>query len=291
MASRIINYHGNEKTYNKEAVDELLETKQDTLVIDTSLDSTSEHPVQNKAIANAIQLEADTRQHADDVLEGKMGDLNDLTTVAKTDLVTAINEVNEKVTPVDTAMSDTSEKPVQNKVIKEYVDDSVETLEEKHVADMQLETDTRHHVDDLLDERVTNLEDTLLPMDEVPTEDSEKPVKSGGTWDAIRFASVKVGETMFWPQFKTETRTVVSDSPFTYEINGVEHTVNPVTPATVELQIADNVPDGWRACDGTAVLDVVDYPELAEFFGSANITEDDKIWIPYCAKRIIKITY
>ena len=50
----------------------------------------------------------------------KIGDLTELTTEAKTDLVSAINEVNEhggaSVT-VDSALSDTSENPVQNKVI------------------------------------------------------------------------------------------------------------------------------------------------------------------------------
>ena len=277
MASRIINYHGNEKIYNKEAVDALLETKQDTLVIDTSLDSTSEHPVQNKAIANAIQLEADTRHHADDVLEGKMGDLNGLTTVAKTDLVTAINEVNEKVTPIDTAMSDTSEKPVQNKAIANAI---------------QLEADTRHHADDLLDERITNLEDTLLPMDEVPTEDSEKPVKSGGIYDAIQFASVKVGETMFWhlqDDSSPENREVHSDNPFVFNFKGQEMSVE-THDGNVQLCMLKDIPDGWHALDGTAELLATDYPDLAAFMPE-NVTTDGKIWLPYVQHKIIKVKY
>lgn len=235
MASRIINYHGNEKIYNKEAVNELLETKQDTLVIDTSLDSTSEHPVQNKAIANAIQLEADTRHHADDVLEGKMGDLNDLTTVAKTDLVTAINEVNEKV---------------------------------------------------------TNLEDTLLPMDEVPTEDSEKPVKSGGIYDAIQFASVKVGETMFWhlqDDSSPENREVHSDNPFVFNFKGQEMSVE-THDGNVQLCMLKDIPDGWHALDGTAELLATDYPDLAAFMPE-NVTTDGKIWLPYVQHKIIKVKY
>ena len=53
-------------------------------------------------------------------ITGKIGDLSALTTTAKTDLVSAINEINEhggaSVT-VDSALSDTSENPVQNKTI------------------------------------------------------------------------------------------------------------------------------------------------------------------------------
>ena len=55
-------------------------------------------------------------------IDSDMGSLNNLTTTAKTDLVSAINEVNEhsggggSVT-VDSALSDTSENPVQNKTI------------------------------------------------------------------------------------------------------------------------------------------------------------------------------
>ena len=54
------------------------------------------------------------------LIEGNIGDLSALTTTAKTDLVSAINEVNEhgggSVT-VDSELSTTSTNPVQNKVI------------------------------------------------------------------------------------------------------------------------------------------------------------------------------
>ena len=54
------------------------------------------------------------------LIEGNIGDLSALTTTAKTDLVSAINEVNEhggSTVTVDSALSDTSENPVQNKTI------------------------------------------------------------------------------------------------------------------------------------------------------------------------------
>ena len=58
------------------------------------------------------------------MIEGNIGNLADLTTEAKTDLVSAINEVNEhggvSVT-VDSELSTTSENPVQNKVVTSVI--------------------------------------------------------------------------------------------------------------------------------------------------------------------------
>ena len=55
------------------------------------------------------------------VITGNIGDLSTLTTETKTDLVSAINEVNEhgggSTVTVDDALSNVSENPVQNKVI------------------------------------------------------------------------------------------------------------------------------------------------------------------------------
>lgn len=317
MASRIINYHGGEKIYNKEKVDELLATKQDTLVIDTELDASSENAVQNKAIKEAIDTEAGKRAFQDGKLDAKIGDLNDLETVNKTSTVAAINELHDALLPIDTAMDDTSVHPVQNKTIKQYVDGKIDALEEKHDADMQLEADTRHHADDVLDAKIGDLDDlettdksstvaainelveTKLDdtdIDAVPTKDSENVPQSGCTFDAIRFASVKVGETMLWPQFTTESRVVKSGNTpegsgrFKFEIAGKDYDIT-VPEETLELKIADNVPDGWHALDGKAELLATDYPELAEFFGGSNVTTDGKIWLPYIPCKIIKVRY
>ena len=297
MAGRIINYLGNEQVYNKEKVDELLDNKQDTLEIDKVVSPNSTNPVENKAIAKAIktledkhdadlQEEATKRAEGDVELDAKIGDLTSLKTVAKTDVVAAINELHNDLLPIDTALDPDSTHAVENKAVYKGIKD----LEDKHDADMQLEADTRKHADDLLKERIDGIEEKLLPMDEVPMEDSEKPVKSRGIFDAIRFAGVKIGEIMDWPQFQIETRTMVSDNPLEFTFNGLVHNVA-VEPKDVELEIANNVPEGWRAMDGSVELDAATNQELADFFGGRNTTTDGKIWIPYLPRKIIKVAY
>ena len=319
MASRIINYLGNEQIYNKEKVDELLDNKQDKLEIDKVVSPNSTNPVENKAIAKAIKTledkhdadleEAATkRAEGDEELAGKIGNLTLLKTVAKTDVVTAINELHNDLLPIDTALDPDSTHAVENKAVykgikdledkhdkdvadlTKKINDDIKNLANHHDSDMQLEADTRHQADDLLDTRVTELETRLLPMDEAPTEDSEMPAKSGGIFDTIRFAGVKIGDIMDWPQFKTETRTMISDNPFEFTFNGLVHRVA-VEPKDVELEIADNVPEGWRAMNGSVELDAATNQELADFFGGRNTTTDGKIWIPYLPRKIIKVAY
>ena len=319
MAGRIINYLGNEQVYNKEKVDELLDNKQDTLEIDKVVSPNSTNPVENKAIAKAIktledkhdadlQEEATKRAEGDVELDAKIGDLTSLKTVAKTDVIAAINELHNDLLPIDTALDPDSTHAVENKAVYKGIKDledkhntdmqleadtrkhANDLLEKKHDADMQLEADTRKHADDLLEERIDGIEEKLLPMDEVPMEGSEKPVKSHGIFDAIRFAGVKIGEIMDWPQFQIETRSMVSDNPFEFTFNGLVHNVA-VEPKDVELEIADNVPEGWRAMDGSVELDAATNQELADFFGGRNTTTDGKIWIPYLPRKIIKVAY
>ena len=319
MASRIINYLGNEQIYNKEKVDELLDNKQDKLEIDKEVSPNSTNPVENKAIAKAIKIledkhdadleeEATRRAEGDEELDAKIGDLTSLKTVAKTDVVTAINELRNDLLPIDTALDPDSSHAVENKAVykgikdledkhdkdvtdlTKKIDDDIKNLANRHDRDMQLEADTRKHADALLEERIDGIEEKVLPMDEVPMEDSEKPVKSRGIFDAIHFAGVKIGEIMDWPQFKIETRTMISDNPFEFTFNGLVHNVA-VEPKDVELEIADNVPEGWRAMDGSVELDAATNQELADFFGGRNTTTDGKIWIPYLPHKIIKVAY
>ena len=319
MASRIINYLGNEQIYNKEKVDELLDNKQDKLEIDKEVSPNSTNPVENKAIAKAIKIledkhdadleeEATRRAEGDEELDAKIGDLTSLKTVAKTDVVTAINELRNDLLPIDTALDPDSSHAVENKAVykgikdledkhdkdvtdlTKKIDDDIKNLANRHDRDMQLEADTRKHADALLEERIDGIEEKVLPMDEVPMEDSEKPVKSRGIFDAIHFAGVKIGEIMDWPQFKIETRTMISDNPFEFTFNGLVHNVA-VEPKDVELEIADNVPEGWRAMDGSVELDAATNQELADFFGGRNTTTDGKIWIPYLPRKIIKVAY
>lgn len=299
MASRIINYLGNEQVYNKEKVDELLDNKQDKLEIDKVVSPNSTNPVENKAIAKAIktledkhdadlQEEATKRVEGDVELDAKIGDLTSLKTVAKTDVVTAINELHNDLLPIDTALDPDSSHAVENKAVYKGIKD----LEDKHDADMQLEADTRKHADDLLDTRVTELETHLLPMDEAPTEDSEVPAKSGGIFDAIRFASVRVGETMYWhlqDDSSPENREVHSNNPFVFNFKGQEVSVE-TQNGNVQLCVLKDVPDGWHALDGKAELNADDYPDLAAFMPE-NVTKDRKIWLPYVQHKIIKVKY
>lgn len=299
MASRIINYLGNEQIYNKEKVDELLDNKQDKLEIDKVVSPNSTNPVENKAIAKAIKTledkhdadleeEATKRAEGDEELAGKIGNLTSLKTVAKTDIVTAINELHNDLLPIDTVLDPDSTHAVENKVVYKGIKD----LEDKHDADMQLEADTRHQADDLLDTRVTELETRLLPMNEAPTEGSEMPAKSGGIFDAIRFASVRVGETMYWhlqDDSSPENREVHSNNPFVFTFKGQEVSVEP-RDGNVQLCVLKNVPDGWHALDGKAELNADDYPDLAAFMPE-NVTTDGKIWLPYVQHKIIKVKY
>ena len=211
------------------------QAKQDKLTFDDTPTHSSNNPVTSSGIKDYV-----------DEITGQLGDLN---TPAES-LVTAINQLEGKYKEPDTAMSDTSENAVQNKVIKEYIDD----------------------------------------RDTIPTEGSQKAVTSDGIYKAIKKSYVKIGDIMDWPQFKTETRTMISDNPFEFTFNGLVHNVA-VEPKDVELEIADNVPEGWRAMDGSVELDAATNKELADFFGGRNTTEDGKIWIPYLPRKIIKVAY
>lgn len=211
------------------------QAKQDKLTFDDTPTHSSNNPVTSTGIKDYV-----------DEITGQLGDLN---TPAES-LVTAINQLEGKYKEPDTAMSDTSENAVQNKVIKAYVDDK----------------------------------------DTTPTENSEKAVTSDGIYKAIKKSYVKIGDIMDWPQFKTETRTMISDNPFEFTFNGLVHNVA-VEPKGVELEIADSVPEGWRAMDGSVELDAATNQELADFFGGRNTTTDGKIWIPYLPHKIIKVAY
>lgn len=167
-------------------------------------------------------------------------------------LVSAINNIDNRSRVPDTEMSDTSENAVQNKAIKAYVDD----------------------------------------RDTVPTKDSEKAVKSGGVFDAIRFTSVRVGETMYWhPQDDSspENREVHSNNPFVFNFKGQEMSVE-THDGNVQLCVLKDIPEGWHALDGKAELLATDYPDLAAFMPE-NVTTDGKIWLPYVQHKIIKVKY
>ena len=89
--------------------------------VSRAVDEAVDPPAQDvytQIIESLSDLQTDV-QGLSDAVDG-IGNLSELTTTAKTDLVSAINEVNEhggSTVTVDSALSDTSENPVQNKVI------------------------------------------------------------------------------------------------------------------------------------------------------------------------------
>lgn len=251
MASKIINYLGNEKIYNVENINELLSQKQDKLVIDKAL-ANSKNPVENQAILKAITAEKNAREAAIVTIENKIGDISLLETDTKENTVAAINELHAEV----------------------------------------------------------NYLATGYDTDDVPTEGSTRVSKSGGTFNAIRFASVKIGEVMLWPQISETTLFTRSDEKVTFTFNNKQVTVIPKQEEIGYCKM-ENIPDGWHACDGSAKLLCNDYPELAKFFGGTqnadgtwnndghntsdnwvdNKSINAKVWIPYCPMHIIKVAY
>lgn len=321
---KVINYAGEQKIYNKEKVDELLDTKQDTLVPDIVVQD-SVNVVTNSAVKAYVDTETQRAKSAE-------GDLADLKTTDKSNLVAAINEVKDSAYTVDEHVTAGSTNPVQNTGVKEYVDaQDVATLQSAkdytddkigelkpgdgstvveltgHLGDLstpaeslvtainQLDgkfKDPDNAMSDTSENAVQNkvIKAYVDDRDTTPTEGSQKAVTSDGIYKAIRKAGVKIGEIMDWPQFKIETRTMISDNPFEFTFNGLVHNVA-VEQKDVELEIADNVPEGWKAMDGSVELDAATNQELANFFGGRNTTTDGKIWIPYLPHKIIKVAY
>lgn len=323
---REINYHNSEKLYNKEKVDEMLATKQDVITPDTTVQNNN-HLVENKAVKAYVDAETQRAEAAE-------GDLNDLATTNKSNLVEAINEVKESAYTVDEHVTAGSTNPVQNTGVKEYVDANDEaTLQaaknyaDSRIGDFEPEdgstvVELTGHLDDLdtpaeslvtainnIDKKVKTPDSEMSDesenavqnnvikayvddKDNVPTKDSEKAVKSGGIFDAIRFASVKVGETMHWhlqDDSSPENREVHSDNPFVFNFKGQEMSVE-THDGNVQLCMLKDIPDGWHALDGTAELLATDYSDLAAFMPE-NVTTDGKIWLPYVQHKIIKVKY
>lgn len=216
--------------------------------------------------------------------------------------ITQVDQAKQDKLTFDDTPTHGSDNPVTSTGIKDYVDEITGQLE-----DLETPAESLVSAINALDERFTPPDTEMSndsenavqnkvikayvdDKDDTPTEDSEKAVTSDGIFKAIRKAGVKIGEIMDWPQFQTETRIMVSDNPFEFTFNGQTHSVE-VPDDRVTLEIADNVPEGWRAMDGTAEIDAAINQELANFFGGRNTTTDGKIWIPYLPRKIIKVAY
>lgn len=229
------------------------------------------------------------------------------------------NKIDSEITRATEAETDLNDKLEAEITARENGDIALDNK----IGDIgTLETETKDNTVAAINELVnkqtelTEKFDSVLPYDKEPTEGSEKGAESGGIFNAIRFASVEVGETMFWPECEIETREVVSDKPFTFKFKDHDITVEPETPATIELKISKNEPDGWWPLNGKAELYCNFCPELAKFFGGTqnpdgswnndgnNVADDwiddgdgkahsfnAKIWLPYVQQKIIKAKY
>ena len=93
--------------------------------VDSALSATSENPVQNKVVKSALDGKVDT-------VSGKGLSTEDYTTAEKTKLA-GIAE-GATATTVDSALSATSENPVQNKVVKSALDSKVDTVSGKGLS-------------------------------------------------------------------------------------------------------------------------------------------------------------
>lgn len=197
--------------------------------------------------------------------------------------------LNTRITQVEQAKQDKltfddepihgSDNPVKSSGIKTYVDGITGQLDDLEIPAASLVS------------VINQLSKRLPETEEAPTEGSDKIAKSGGTWDAIRFASVKVGETMYWynHEEEMERRVVHSDNPFTFTFKGQEVSVVPAD-GFVDICVLSDLPDGWHALDGKAELLASEHPDLAAFMPD-NVTTDGKIWLPYVQHKIIKVKY
>ena len=88
--------------------------------VSRAIDSGVVDPPESSVINEIIESLAGIRD--------EIGTLDRLTTTDKSDLVSAINEVNAKEVTVDSELSGVSENPVQNKVIKARFDDIDQTV-------------------------------------------------------------------------------------------------------------------------------------------------------------------
>lgn len=239
------------------------------------------------SLETSLEQEAQARIQGDQTLDTK---------------ITQVDQAKQDKLTFDDTPTHGSDNPVTSTGIKDYVDEITGQLEDLDTpaeslvsAINQLDNRFQEPDTEMSDDSENAVQNKVIKAyvddkDTTPTEDSEKAVTSDGIYKAIRRAGVKIGEMMDWPQFQIETRTMVSDNPFEFTFAGQTHSVA-VEPEDVELEIADNVPEGWRAMDGTAEIDAATNQELADFFAGRNTTTDGKIWIPYLPRKIIKVAY
>ena len=117
---------GSKKLATEEYVNSAISSSEGSgIVVDTALSSTSTNPVQNKVINTALSNKVDK-------VSGKGLSTNDYTSADKKKLSGIETEANKTV--VDTALSDTSTNPVQNKVVNTALNNKVDKVSGKGLS-------------------------------------------------------------------------------------------------------------------------------------------------------------
>ena len=140
------------------AVDKLegIEEGATAITVDTALSATSTNPVENKAVYTAIKGVTDTNTTQQEAIEALQKDTHTHANQAVLDATTASYTTDEKTklsnieegankTVVDTALSDTSSNPVQNKAVKAAIDAINTTSGNQQEAIEALQQDTHTH--------------------------------------------------------------------------------------------------------------------------------------------------
>ena len=162
--------------------------------VSRAVDEAVDPPAQDvytQIIESLSDLQTDVQGLSDAVED--IGDISLLTTTAKTDLVSAINEVNEhgggSVT-VDDALSTTSTNPVQNKVVTSAVQGKADTQTVSALADAVQDLDG--DVQDLQTAVQSNVVDVQVNGVSVVTDGvANVPVASANTFGVAKANGVK----------------------------------------------------------------------------------------------------
>lgn len=113
---------------NKKNIEEL-QGREIDITVDDRLSETSTNPIQNKTITQKISAVEEQIDNIETSIENANTNTSDIDTrlkTAETKLAGIASGATKNV--IDTAMSSTSTNAVQNKVVKQYVDDRVGNL-------------------------------------------------------------------------------------------------------------------------------------------------------------------
>lgn len=146
-------------------------------------------PAINAENLNKIETALESHDTGISTLTTQVGDLSDLDTTAKTDLVSAINEVAQNTITVDSTLSSTSENPVQNKVINSALNAlptlSFDPLQAGTEMDVTIGSDTMTFYDDhIVDSMISDIQQASV------LKTSVKSTVTSGNTDPVNSVAV-----------------------------------------------------------------------------------------------------